>query len=63
MSKPTRFRAEYKPKDTRPDEPILIGRDQSQARVTIPEALTLTREIIRAVLQAKKAVRDARNRL
>jgi len=61
MSKPTRFRAEYKPKDTRPDEPILIGRDQSQARVTIPEALTLVREIIKAVLQAKTAVRDARS--
>ena len=52
MSEPTRFRAEYKPKDSRPDEPILIGRAQSQARVTIAEACKLEREISEAISQA-----------
>lgn len=37
--------AEYKPKDNRPDEPILVGRDGSQARINVIEAEELIRQL------------------
>lgn len=52
---PAKFRAYYKPKDTRPHEPILIGRAQSQARVTLQEARELLIELESAILQAERA--------
>jgi len=44
-----KFTAEYKPKDNRPDEPILIGRKYSQARVSIKEAKELIEQLELAV--------------
>jgi len=53
---PAKFEAHYKPKETRPDKPILIGRAQSQARVSIIEAQNLATQLniaIRLALQAE----------
>jgi len=44
-----KFTAEYKPKDNRPDEPILIGRKYSQARVSIEDAKELIEQLEQAV--------------
>jgi len=46
------FTAEYNPLDRRPDEPIKVGRGQSQARISIIEANVL-------IVQLKKAVQLA----
>ena len=48
-----RFKAEYKPKESAPDKPILVGRDQSQARISINEAMHLIDELMTAVRIAK----------
>ena len=43
------FIAEYKAKENRPNEPILVGRDQSQARISVDEAKQLINQLKRAV--------------
>lgn len=53
---PTKFIAEYKPRETRPNEPILIGRNYSQTRVTIKDAKDLIDELRRAVFIAELEV-------
>lgn len=47
-----KFIAEFKPKDNRPDEPILVGRAFSQARISVSEAEEL-------ILQLQFSVRLA----
>lgn len=59
MSAPP-FTAEFKPKDSRPDEPILIGRAQSQARVTIDEAMALRWQLKKAIKAANIALYEER---
>ncbi len=61
MTKPTRFMAEYRPKGSRPNEPILIGRDQSQARVTVEDAIQLSQELERAINYALREKLNARS--
>lgn len=48
-----KFIAEYKPKETRPDEPILVGRAFSQARITVSEAKELVDQLESAITLAK----------
>lgn len=50
---PARFEIVYKPKETRPHEPILIGRQLSQARVTLTEARRLLLELQTAIKLAE----------
>ena len=47
------FTAEFKPNDRRPDEPILVGRGQSQARISINEALKLIHQLQQSVAAAQ----------
>lgn len=46
------FKAEYKPKATKPDKPILVGRNQSQARISVREAKVLIGELTLAIVEA-----------
>jgi|LWDU01.1.fsa_nt_gi hypothetical protein len=52
MSLPTRFKAEFKHKEKQPDKPILVGRDLSQARISIDDAKLLIVELQDAVTAA-----------
>jgi hypothetical protein len=55
---PAKFTAQFKPKETRPDEPILIGREFSQARVSINEAEQLVIELRQAITMARLCTPD-----
>jgi hypothetical protein len=48
-----RFTGEFKPLARRPDEPIVIGRGSSQARVSISEAERLVNDLQRAITLAE----------
>lgn len=51
-----KFEAHYKPKATRPDKPILIGRAQSQARVSLSEAQDLVTQLNIAIVLTKQDI-------
>lgn len=45
----TPFEADYKPMESRPDEPIKVGRESSQARISVLEAKELVDQLLKAI--------------
>jgi len=50
----SKFTALYLPKATAPDKPIRVGRDNSQARISINEAKKLRAQLTVAIRHAEK---------